>query len=713
MINTDSLSSRSVRINAVLQQLFEMGFPLQWCAQALTATGNNVDEALSWILANGYRLSGTGDSQDVADSGEDKDNDEEDESEIEYADKEKEVINEADRGSDVAHAGNIECSVKGLPQLNYDMICPLCFVSGHSPADRNTIIVSGLSSGGFSSVGTRGVLLTSGKWYYEAHLITAGCLQIGWADNSFLGHCLGHCHADRVDGCGDGPSSWAYDGWRWYKWHGTATEWGSRWAVGDIVGCCADLDKMTISFTLNGRSEEIGMGVAFTHIRPVGGLYACVSFNRKERVRLSLGSCFGAFQYGPPKGYRCVAEAILDAQREYDDLRKCEQDSTASSSPMRYLCNFSEGEHGHELFAWQHRYYGSDASVHLGSSKSTASVGREVPRIKSEKSILCVSAAAQELVSIILTEDGNGLSDDRSFDTSTMLGNFKVSEVVASILHGYKNAIQKVDDLIHEQCHSIIPLYARKLILQIVASTYESSAYTEIPPHFIKNPFNDEYSALCLINILLICGSHRSAGWVGEPGTMALAAESLGLGISSGQSNLNGIGPRGNRSSDALAGKFNAFLDTEAGTVRCSLQLSSAAVLMPSSADVTVDRLASAEPSLLVEGGSVFVFLREGLQSILRQSSSARKVFAATIRSMVRKLSVVEFSRDDDSSLHSDVSTTRIGFNPRSIFSDIVLVVLPRSLLSRKVLGSFHAMKILLHRMAFLPPHMMPAWHHT
>jgi hypothetical protein len=39
-----------------------------------------------------------------------------------------------------------------------------------------------------------------------------------------------------------------------------------------------------------------------------------------------------------------------------------------------------------------------------------------VPRIKSEKSFLCASAAAQQLVSIILTEDGNGLSYDRSFE---------------------------------------------------------------------------------------------------------------------------------------------------------------------------------------------------------------------------------------------------------------------------------------------------------
>lgn len=68
-------------------------------------------------------------------------------------------------------------------------------------------------------MGTKGVLLTRGKWYYEAEIKTAGCLQIGWADSSFAGH----CQADRGDGVGDGPSSWAFDGWRRYRWHSRAT----------------------------------------------------------------------------------------------------------------------------------------------------------------------------------------------------------------------------------------------------------------------------------------------------------------------------------------------------------------------------------------------------------------------------------------------------------------------------------------------------------
>jgi hypothetical protein len=48
------------------------------------------------------------------------------------------------------------------------------------------------------------------------------------------------------------------------------------------VGCLVDMDSMSVSFTLNGKGEEIGMGLAFSGegFRPCNGVYACVSFNR-------------------------------------------------------------------------------------------------------------------------------------------------------------------------------------------------------------------------------------------------------------------------------------------------------------------------------------------------------------------------------------------------------------------------------------------------
>jgi len=48
------------------------------------------------------------------------------------------------------------------------------------------------------------------------------------------------------------------------------------------VGCLVDMDSMSVSFTLNGKGEEIGMGIAFSGegFRPCSGVYAYVSLNR-------------------------------------------------------------------------------------------------------------------------------------------------------------------------------------------------------------------------------------------------------------------------------------------------------------------------------------------------------------------------------------------------------------------------------------------------
>ena len=147
------------------------------------------------------------------------------------------------------------------------------------------------------------------------------------------------------------------------------------------MGCLLDLDEGAVSFRLNGRGEEIGMGEAFSGkgFRPCGGVYACVSFNRHEKLRLILGGDGNEpFKHPPPTGFRGVGEAVLDCVRERDTLVQKESILESSETGVeqngkRFLCDFSDGEHGHELFAWQDRYYGSDASVHLGSEKSSKS----------------------------------------------------------------------------------------------------------------------------------------------------------------------------------------------------------------------------------------------------------------------------------------------------------------------------------------------------
>ena len=199
--------SESRSSNHLLTQLLEMGFPSRWCAEALAATGNNVDEALTWILTHGERLSEEDEALDDDENvGDDVDDDDDDDDDEDGEDDEEDDNDGGGSESAPRNAGDTasaleEYSDRSTAQAWSGSIVPLRFISGRSIIDPKTLTISGLPTGGFSSVGTKGVLLCSGKWYYEAILDTAGCLQIGWADGSFAGH----CHADRGDGTGDGP----------------------------------------------------------------------------------------------------------------------------------------------------------------------------------------------------------------------------------------------------------------------------------------------------------------------------------------------------------------------------------------------------------------------------------------------------------------------------------------------------------------------------
>lgn len=71
-----------------------------------------------------------------------------------------------------------------------------------------------------------GILLTSGKHYYEIEVaaLGGGASQIGWADLEYVG-----ASRDGV-GVGDDKHSWAMDGDRELKWHGGLPQ-SRRWEV--------------------------------------------------------------------------------------------------------------------------------------------------------------------------------------------------------------------------------------------------------------------------------------------------------------------------------------------------------------------------------------------------------------------------------------------------------------------------------------------------
>jgi len=662
--------NRDSTTNHLLRQLQDMGFPPRWCAEALAVTGNNVDEALTWILTNGERLSeedeaaeAEGEADDVDEEEEDSGDDDEEEEEDEETDAgdaaseqkpntdadSPKISSEKDSAAIVPESTSTSVSGAGSPIRRpcwSGSIVPLRFISGRASINSQTLEVSGLPSGGFSSVGTKGILLTSGKWYYEAVLGTAGCLQIGWADGSFAGH----CNSDRGDGCGDGPSSWAYDGWRRYRWHSTATEWGCRWKEGDIVGCLVDLDEKVVSFTLNGKGESIGMGVAFSGegFRPCGGVYACVSFNRREKLRLILGGegC-EPFNFQPPPGYRGVGDAVLDATAEMDLILEKEAilgppaSPTPEDSEKRFLCDFSDGDHGHELMAWAHRYYGSDASVHLGSGRL------KIPQGSSKSSPQSSSYASSP---------GSCLSrrlelewSKKAVDGPDQRLELSQREILEDILAGYKNVHQAIQSEIVNESITMAKLLARKLILHMMitmGSDFDLRVFGS------GDDDMDVSSTLSFWHVIESSASLR--GWVGEAGAMALAAEALGLGISSNEQ----ITSRGSSDRVGIASAFDLDDGLYLPTAGITQLLSS--ILVRDSCDGAVATanflVAGAEAAIGSDsGGGLQTFLRESLMGAVRQSGVFQKVLLAVVRRALRLLSVVEY--DGESEL--DVSEVR------------------------------------------------------
>ncbi|XP_057749273.1 E3 ubiquitin-protein ligase RKP [Arachis stenosperma] len=140
------------------------------------------------------------------------------------------------------------------------------------------------------------VCVWKGKWMYEVILETSGIQQLGWATIS--------CPFTDHKGVGDADDSYAYDGKRVSKWNKDAETYGQSWVVGDVIGCCVDLECDEILFFRNGNP----LGVAFRGIRKMGpgfGYYPAISLSQGERCELNFGG--RPFKF-PIEGY-CPLQA--------------------------------------------------------------------------------------------------------------------------------------------------------------------------------------------------------------------------------------------------------------------------------------------------------------------------------------------------------------------------------------------------------------------
>ncbi|XP_034937910.1 ryanodine receptor isoform X2 [Chelonus insularis] len=150
----------------------------------------------------------------------------------------------------------------------------------------------------------RNYAVSSGKWYFEFEVLTAGPMRVGWAK------------ADCMPGSmlGNDDNTWAFDGYNEEKvYSGTAETFGKQWQVGDVVGVFLDLIDRTISFSLNGEllMDALGGETSFADVQG-DSFVPAFTLGVGQKAKLTFGQDVNTLRYfttcGLQEGYEpfCV-----------------------------------------------------------------------------------------------------------------------------------------------------------------------------------------------------------------------------------------------------------------------------------------------------------------------------------------------------------------------------------------------------------------------
>ena len=210
----------------------------------------------------------------------------------------------------------------------------------------------------------------------------------------------------------------------------------------------------------------------------------------------------------------------------------------------------------------------------------------------------------------------------------------------------YETVHEDLDRELKQVLASLCVLYSQKLLLHLFVSRSDQFDVSLFVPT-LHSPWESSgtseiEASRCLWRVLEYSASLQSSGWVGEAGSMAVAAETLGLNVSTG---------------DRKAGSMPGFCATKTDErilLPCggvSKQL--AAAFLPDTSSeprlvsVAMSFAACSEMALGNGNGGTTMFIRRGLQNAAATSSSFRDVLVAAVRKSVRQLAAIEFEGDE------------------------------------------------------------------
>jgi hypothetical protein len=137
------------------------------------------------------------------------------------------------------------------------------------------------------------IRLSGRCFYFEVHVVDiVSVMQFGVCTQAFE-----PCQYSSGEGTGDDAWSWAVDGARLKKWHiGSSKEYGSKWAVGDIIGFAVDMriaGASVLSTSLNGSFKGPN-GAAFVDIE---SSFLSPAFSGSGRYIVNFGE--RSFEHAP------------------------------------------------------------------------------------------------------------------------------------------------------------------------------------------------------------------------------------------------------------------------------------------------------------------------------------------------------------------------------------------------------------------------------